>query len=109
MNETLTTNPFGLYENSFRLIVETLKEFSAVEKAWIFGSRALGNYKKGSDVDIAIAGKSVDFDVVAALYGKLNEEVSQPYFIDIVDVNAVESAALKQHITEKGIAFYQRG
>lgn len=108
MNET-ATNPFGLYENSLRLIIETLQEFSVVEKAWIFGSRAVGNYQKGSDVDIAIAGNGVNFDVVATLHGKLNEEVSQPYFIDIVDVNAVESTALQEHIAEKGIAFYQRG
>lgn len=101
-------NRFGLYGKSFLLIVETLKCFKAVEKAWIFGSRATGNYQQGSDVDLAISGDQVDLTVVANLYGVLNEEVSIPYFVDVVDINAVESRALRKQIADNGVLFYQK-
>ncbi len=99
-------NPFGLYDNSFILLKQTLKTFTEIERCWIFGSRALGNYKKGSDIDLAIAGKYVNFTLVAKLHGILNEEVSIPYFVDVVDFNNVESESLKAHIREKGIEIF---
>ncbi len=101
-------NSFGLYDNSFSLLLKTLADFPQIEKAWVFGSRALGNYKKGSDIDIAIAGSEVNFDTVAKLYGVLNEEQPIPYFVDVVDYNALQSARLQQHIEEKGVVFYDK-
>ncbi|WP_204226487.1 nucleotidyltransferase domain-containing protein [Clostridium botulinum] len=50
---------FGLLERDIKYINEVLDKFEEIEKAIIFGSRAMGNYKKGSDVDIAIIGKNV--------------------------------------------------
>ncbi len=96
-------NSFGLYENSFTALCNAIKKNTEIEQAWIFGSRALGNYKKGSDIDLAIAGKTVNFDVVSKLHRMLNDELNIPYFVDVVDFNDVKSQELKQHIQNKGI------
>ncbi len=50
-----------------------MQKFSAVEQAVIFGSRAKGNYKKGSDVDIAILGKDIDDKLTSKISYILNE------------------------------------
>ncbi|MBS9766618.1 MAG: nucleotidyltransferase domain-containing protein [Flavobacteriaceae bacterium] len=96
-------NPFGIYDKSFSLLMGAIHTFPTIEKVWIFGSRALGNYKKASDIDLAILGEKVNLHTVAKLHGILNEELPIPYFVDVVDVNAVQSEELKKHIIDKGI------
>jgi len=46
-------------------IITTLQQFSEIEKAVIFGSRVKGNYKPGSDVDIAIWGNDISFSTLS--------------------------------------------
>jgi predicted nucleotidyltransferase len=47
---------YGLLERDMQYILQALKKFDEIECAVLFGSRATGNYKNGSDVDIAIRG-----------------------------------------------------
>ena len=64
---------FGLIERDIEYIVKAMKKFNEIEKAIVFGSRAIGNYKKGSDVDIAIIGDGIDSKTVYKLDDYLNE------------------------------------
>lgn len=98
--------PFGLSQNDIAYIIEVIQDFTEVEKAMIFGSRAMGNYKKGSDVDIALIGDKVNFSIVAAIKDKLQEESPMPYLFDIVDFTHSDSDVLKQHIKQYGIEIY---
>ncbi|MEW5845474.1 MAG: nucleotidyltransferase domain-containing protein [Bacteroidota bacterium] len=50
---------FGISEKSYLLIIDVLKSYPEVEAAIIFGSRAKGNYKNGSDIDLALIGESL--------------------------------------------------
>ncbi len=101
-------NKFGIYNKSFKLIVDTLLAFPEIKKAWIFGSRALGNYKKGSDIDIALEGENITFDIITTLYGILNEELLIPYECDLVDIKSCDNIELLCHIKQKGILFLDR-
>ncbi len=99
---------FGLSEKSYNLILETLQKFPEIEKTIIFGSRAMGNYKKGSDVDLAIKGKNVNFDTVLKLHSILEQDLPLPYFFDIVDYKELENENLKEHIEKFGIVLFER-
>lgn len=99
---------FGLSTQDLNYIISVLKQIPQIEKAIIFGSGAQGNYKKGSDVDIAIVGEEVNFNIVAHLHSKLEEQSPMPYFFDIVDYAHLQHSKLKQHIDEIGKVFYQR-
>ncbi len=101
-------NSFGIYDKSFTLIRESLAEFPEIEKAVIFGSRAMGNHKKGSDIDIAICGENVNHNTTSRLYGKLNEELPIPYFVDVVNYNLINLEELKEHIENNGKIIYER-
>ena len=103
------SNNFGIYDNSFSLLLQSFKYFPKIEKAYIFGSRAMGNYKKGSDIDIAIMGKYINFETTARLHGKLNEELPIPYFVDVVNYNTIDAEELKQHILSEGKIIYEKG
>ena len=101
-------NNFGIYEKSYSLILESFKLFPKIEKAYIFGSRAMGNYKKGSDIDIAIIGSKIDFETTSRLHGRLNEELPIPYFVDVVDFNSIDIENLKQHILNEGVVIFEK-
>ena len=99
---------FGLPENSFRKILEALGSFSEIEKCVIFGSRAIGNQKPGSDVDLAIIGKRVSAKTVIDLSAQLNERLPLPYFFDVVDFSHLNHPDLKEHIKKFGRVFYEK-
>ena len=49
-------NNFGLNNKNLNLIISALKSYSNIKHVYIFGSRAMGNYKPGSDIDLALEG-----------------------------------------------------
>ena len=104
----LTTNNFGLPERDLNLIIQAIIKFPEIEKAIIFGSRATGNYKKGSDIDIAITGKDISLNTSTKLSYQVNEELPIPYFVDILDYKTLENQKLKEHIDEFGQVFYNK-
>lgn len=95
-------NDFGISDNSFQIILDCLKKEDEIERAVIFGSRAMGNFKMGSDIDIAVFGEKITFEILSRLHGKLNESLPIPYFIDIVNYNTIEMESLKHHIQSEG-------
>jgi predicted nucleotidyltransferase len=92
----------GLTEKDWALIISAIKSFASIEQAVLFGSRAKGNYKNGSDVDLAIKGKAVSYEAVVELSEIFNESVPLPYFFDVVDYAQVDKK-LREHIDRVGI------
>ena len=92
----------GISDKSFKIILDTLEKFSEIEKAVIFGSRAIGNDKPSSDIDIAIFGENITDDILRKINVLLNEKENIPYFVDIIDFNSIENNQLKEHILKKG-------
>ena len=88
------------------MLLDSFNKFPSIEKVILFGSRAMGNYKNGSDIDIAIFGNEVDFNMITGLSTKLNEEIPIPYFVDVVQFDTIKSKALKDHIINQGIVIY---
>ncbi len=95
---------FGLSEKQLQLVTEAIGRFDGISEARIFGSRAMGNQKPGSDVDIAIKGRNVAME----LGSLLNEELPLPHYFDVVHYGSLDSEALIRHIDEEGIVFFTR-
>ena len=93
----------GLSEKHLQLIVEALRQAN-IDRAVVFGSRAKGNWRKNSDIDIAVFGVGVN---VGSLVAQL-DELPMPYKFDIVDYNSINSYALRQHIDRVGIEIYKK-
>ena len=95
-----------LPERFICLIAGLARRFSEIEKVVIFGSRALGNAKRGSDIDLAVMGVEVTPQVVMALYECLSEDTNMPYFFDIIHYEAITNPALREHISQYGKVLY---
>lgn len=93
--------PFGLSEEDIRRILKVTSEFPQIRQVIIYGSRAKGTYKKGSDVDLALKGE-LTFDIVSKVHYRLNEETIMPYFFDVADYDAITNMELKAHIDRVG-------
>lgn len=95
---------FGLTELQLNLVFEAIGRFDGISEALVFGSRAMGNYKPGSDVDIAIKGRNVAME----LGSLLNEALPLPHYFDVVHYDTLESESLLRHIDDEGIVFFTR-
>lgn len=99
---------FGLQERDIQMIAQAIKNNKKIDRAMIYGSRALGNYKKGLDVDIAIKGTEVTHNAAAQLSELLNEAYPLPYFFDVVHYEGIKNEALIQHINPYGVKIYEK-
>jgi predicted nucleotidyltransferase len=103
------SDTFGITPRSFRLILDAFDARPEILEARIFGSRALGSQKSGSDIDIALFGPEVGEATARKLSETLNEETPIPYHVDVVPFEECGNAELKRHISDFGIVFWRRG
>ncbi len=100
-------NNFGISDQSFNTILDLLKQHAEIEYAKIFGSRAIGNFKDGSDIDKSIHGANINMDTIHKLKYQLSESII-PYYIDIVDYKMIKNTDLTLHIDTYGKLFYNK-
>lgn len=98
---------FGLPETTLAAIRQILADCPAVEKAILYGSRAKGNCKPGSDIDLTLIGDQLDFRLLGELTARL-EESPIPYQVDLSLWDQLDHAKLREHIERVGVVFYQR-
>lgn len=97
---------FGLRESDLAYIIKAIAHLPEIERAAVFGSRAKGSYRPGSDVDIAIYGEGVTFETLASLHAALEDESPMPYLFDVVDLTHSTHLALKDHVERVGRVIY---
>jgi uncharacterized protein len=97
----------GLSEEVLARIRSVFAEEKGVERVVLYGSRAKGNYKNGSDIDLAIDGSSLDFRSVAALETRL-DDLLLPWKIDLALIRDIDNPALLDHIERVGKPLFAR-
>jgi predicted nucleotidyltransferase len=99
---------FGLTPSDIDLIIKTLRAHPDVEEAIVFGSRAMGNFKPGSDVDIALKG-NLGPETCTDIAVELNERLPLPYKFDVLAYPALSDKPLIEHIDHYGKVLYKKG
>ena len=99
---------FGLEKRDIDNIHKALRQTPEVEQALVFGSRAKGNPKTGSDVDLALKGRNITPQTLTTLRNLLDEELPLPYFFDILHYENIESKKLIDHINRVGLLLYDK-
>lgn len=88
-------------------MLDVFGQFQEIEQVLIFGSRAKGNCRPGSDIDLALKGDNVTEQTVLRLRGML-DDVPLPYFFDVVNYRSIKNTDMVQHIDRIGEVLYQR-
>jgi predicted nucleotidyltransferase len=97
----------GLSEATIARIQGVLAHFAEVDKAVLYGSRAKGNYRAGSDIDLTLYGPALSFDQLGAIANEL-DDLLLPYTIDLSIFEQLSHPELREHIERVGKVFYQR-
>lgn len=72
----------------------------------IYGSRAKGNFRYNSDIDLSIIGE-VSYDDLLKIE-LLIDELLLPYKVDLSVFNNIDNSELKAHIERVGIVLYKK-
>lgn len=99
--------PWGLQAQTIEKMRWVFARHPEVESVAIYGSRAKGTYRRGSDIDLTIAGDAVDVDTLRKLINEL-DDLMLPYTIDLSIKRMIENPALLNHIARVGHTFYTR-
>ena len=103
----MNADRFGLPALTVERIAGVLARHPKVEKALLYGSRAKGNYKNGSDIDLTLCGEGLGFQELIAMVGEL-DDLLLPYTIDLSIFEMLDHAPLRNHIERIGQEFYRR-
>ena len=100
-----TTNSFGLSEETTALLVGVFQKFRQVQEVKIFGSRAIGNYRAGSDIDLVVLAPNLSHDDLLNIQIAL-EDLELLYEIDCLVYHKINEPALREHIDLAGKTLY---
>jgi predicted nucleotidyltransferase len=99
---------YGIAPFSWQRLQSVLSEYPQIDRAALFGSRALGRARKGSDIDLVLEGAGVTAGLALDVSGRLNEREPIPYRFDVLCGNAIDSPELWDHVARVGVVIYRR-
>ena len=98
---------YGLKEETVKKINAIFAEYNEVEKAVLYGSRAKGNHKPGSDIDLTLKGKQLNLKLLNKISLDL-DDLLLPYTFDLSIYQHITAPDLLDHIKRIGKVFYKR-
>ena len=99
---------YGLTDEQIETIKKVCSQHPEVEQAIIFGSRAKGNYKPASDIDIALKGAALNSTILNKISNALQDS-ALPYTFDIILFQQITNKELIDHIERIGKILYEKG
>ena len=96
---------YGLPESAVSKINEVFSRHPGISKVIIYGSRALGNYRNGSDIDLTIFSDDLNSWELGRIETEL-DDLLLPWKIDLSLFRQIDNADLREHIERAGTLFY---
>ncbi|XGA79200.1 nucleotidyltransferase domain-containing protein [Halomonas sp. CH40] len=100
------TSRFGLSLGDIEKLQSVLARYPGIQKAVIYGSRAKGNYRASSDIDITLIG-NLDWQAFNRLEMEL-DDLLLPYKIDLSIYDQIENNELRTHIQRVGKVLFSK-
>jgi uncharacterized protein len=99
---------FGLKETTIQKICDVLARYPQVEKAILYGSRAKGDYKNGSDIDLTLLGdEDLTLNIMYGIMGEF-DNLLLPYTIDLSIFRNIQDEDVIAYIKRAGVLFYEK-
>ena len=98
---------YGLKKEIVNDLQNIFSDFSDIEEVVIYGSRAKGNYKPGSDIDLTFKGNNLTLWIVNKISLKIGD-LFLPYTFDLSVFEHIDNKDLIDHIERVGQIFYQK-
>lgn len=101
------TRQHGLSASTLERIITVLARFPEVDRVLLFGSRAKGTHKPGSDIDLALVGEQLDWRTIGSIYDAL-DDLLLPFRFSLVHSGAATDPEVAGHIARVGITLFER-
>lgn len=98
---------FGLTRDTIEKVQAVFRTYPEVSQVILYGSRAKGNFRPGSDIDLVIQNSDIDFKKLNQIRTDL-EALHTPYIFDLSVFENIESENLLDHIRRVGKVFYSK-
>lgn len=105
MKKNENTNMYGLSEKEYSEMFDIFNKCKNIDKVILYGSRAKGNYKKFSDVDITLIGNNLTLTDLYKIQDMLYES-DLPYMYDVSILSKITDNSLLDHIKRRGIVIF---
>ena len=104
----MKTEPdFGLNPKTLAKIQSVFQAYPEIDKAVIYGSRAMGNYRYNSDIDLTLYGKKLGLSELLRIENEL-DDLLLPYKIDLSIFHQIDNQDLVKHIQEHGKQLFSK-
>lgn len=97
---------FGLREEVIEQVRSVFSKYPQIEQAVLYGSRAKGNYRNGSDIDLTLKGRDLNLSIISQINLEL-DDLLLPYTFDICVYHHIGNPDLIEHIERVGLVFYE--
>ncbi len=98
---------YGLSRDIVRRVNKIFFQYEQVKEVILYGSRAIGSFKPGSDIDLSLKGVDLNLKLLNKIGFDL-DELLLPYIFDISIYNYITNKDLLDHIERVGLVFYRR-
>ncbi len=96
---------YGLSEDVIEKIRSVFETFPKIQEVIIYGSRAIGSHREGSDIDFTFFGHGITNNDLNQISLKL-DELLLPYTFDLSIFSQICNPNLIDHINRVGKVFY---
>ncbi|PKM10969.1 MAG: hypothetical protein CVV13_11110 [Gammaproteobacteria bacterium HGW-Gammaproteobacteria-3] len=97
----------GLPQTALDKLNSVFKQHPAIETVLIYGSRAKGTYRPGSDIDLIIKGGTIEFAELMKVEDQI-DDLFLPYSVDLSQYELLNNADLMAHIDRVGVVIYDK-
>ena len=97
---------FGLSDTVINELQGVFRRHPNIQEVLIFGSRAKGNYREGSDIDLAAVGKNLDYNQLLSILIEI-DDLELLYRVELLDYQKHANTPIGEHIDRVGQVFYQ--
>ncbi|MCQ2966812.1 MAG: nucleotidyltransferase domain-containing protein [Alphaproteobacteria bacterium] len=98
---------YGITEKEFELLLSVFPRYTEIESVILYGSRAKGNNKRFSDIDITLKGEKLTTKILNDIAYNI-DELYLPYFLDISIYNKLKTPEFIKEIDNTGIEIYNK-
>jgi predicted nucleotidyltransferase len=100
----MSNDLFGLDESTRCKVKQVLDQHHDIDEVVIYGSRAKGNYRPGSDIDISLKGEGLTLEKLNQIVHEI-DDLDLPYRFDISIYQQIDNIELVEHIDRVGVLF----
>lgn len=97
---------YGLTDTTIQKILQVFIKYPEIEKVLIYGSRAKGNFRNGSDIDLTFIGDRLTQSILFQIEEDI-DDLLLPYSFDLSILKNITNSDFIAHVNRVGLVFYE--